>query len=409
MKSIVIIGGGAAGYFAAIAAAEANPQARVSILERSANVLSKVRISGGGRCNVTHACFDPATLVGYYPRGSRELRGPFTRFQPRNTMQWFESRGISLKIEPDGRVFPTSDNSATIVNGLIDAAQQAGVQVWGNINVRAITKTDDGRFSIHIDSAPHLEVDADCVLLATGGSAQGHAWAKALGHTIVPPVPSLFTFNVQDARLHDLAGVSVERCAIQLQDPTSETHSGPVLVTHWGMSGPAVLRLSAWEARRLHNAQYRATLHINWLADWRSDAVVDRLNACKREIGARRVATHAPFSEIPLRLWQRLVIGAEIFEEQQWAKLPKSSLLKLADQLCCGEYAITGKGVFKDEFVTCGGVALNEVNFKTMESRVQSGLYFAGEILDIDGVTGGFNFQNAWTTGWIAGHAMATT
>jgi len=404
LKSLVIIGGGAAGYFAAIAAAEANPRARVLILERSANVLSKVRVSGGGRCNVTHACFDPATLIGYYPRGSRELRGPFTRFQPRDTMQWFERRGVRLKIEADGRVFPVSDNSATIVDCLIDAAKQAGVQLRGNIKVNTITKSADGSFHLDLEQSP--AVQADGVLLATGGSAQGHAWAKGLGHTIVPPVPSLFTFNIQDERLRDLAGVSVERCAIQLHDPASEIQRGPVLVTHWGMSGPAVLRLSAWEARRLHNAQYHASVRVNWLADWRSDDVLERLNACKHEVGARRVYTHSPFSEVPLRLWQHLVLAAEIFEAQQWAKLPKNNLLKLADQLCRGEYAITGKGIFKEEFVTCGGVALNEVNFKTMESRVQPGLYFAGEILDIDGITGGFNFQNAWTTGWIAGNAM---
>ncbi len=411
---LVIIGGGAAGFFAAITAAEAHPTSTVTLLERSPNVLAKVRISGGGRCNVTHACFDPATLTSYYPRGSRELRGPFTRFQPRDTMQWFESRGVALKIEADGRVFPMTDDSATIVDCLIDAAKRAGVQVRTNVQVLGIgvtqtsevSETSDvlGQFTIALKDYPTLH--ADQLLLATGSNAQGHAWAKSLGHTIVPPVPSLFTFNIQDPRLHELAGVSVTRATVALladNNTSSAPQTGPVLVTHWGLSGPAVLRLSAWEARTLHNAQYRASLQVNWLADWREDGVLERLNACKRETGARRVSTHSPFGEIPLRLWQRLTVAALILDEQQWAKLPKANMLKLAEQLCRSVFQVTGKGVFKDEFVTCGGLALDEVNFKSMESRVQPGLFFAGEILDIDGITGGFNFQNAWTTGWIAG------
>ena len=411
---LVVIGGGAAGFFGAIAAAECNPVAQITLLERSPNVLGKVRISGGGRCNVTHACFDPATLISYYPRGSRELRGPFTRFQPRDVIAWFESRGVALKTEGDGRIFPVSDNSATIVDCLVEAAKQTRVQVRTNVPVMGIepfktsqvSETCDvsAQFTIEVRDAPALH--ADRLLLATGSNAQGHAWARALGHTIVPPVPSLFTFNSVDERLHELAGVAVARATVSLIDIGSGPQTGPVLITHWGLSGPAVLRLSAWEARALHNAQYRAALRVNWLADWHEDDVVERLNACKRENGARHVATHSPFSELPLRLWQRLVHAAQIFDEQQWAKLPKANLLKLAEQLGRGVFQIQGKGVFKDEFVTCGGVALSEVNFKTMESRIQPGLCFAGEILDIDGVTGGFNFQNAWTTGWIAGNCV---
>ena len=416
---LIIIGGGAAGFFAAIAAAQANPTATVTLIERSPNVLAKVRISGGGRCNVTHACFDPATLTSYYPRGSRELRGPFTRFQPRDTVAWFEARGVALKTEADGRIFPITDDSTTIVDCLIEAAKQAAVQVRTNVQVLGIsvaqtpevsaipiaTSDVSGRFALTIKDAPTLH--AHRLVLATGSNGQGYTWAKGLGHTIVPPVPSLFTFNIQDARLHELAGVSVARASVALIDGAghpSAAQTGPVLITHWGLSGPAVLRLSACEARTLHNAQYRAALRVNWLADWRADDVVERLNACKRESGARRVSTHSPFGEIPLRLWQRLVIAADIFEEQQWAKLPKTNMLKLAQELGRGVFQISGKGVFKEEFVTCGGVALDEVNFKTMESRRQPGLFFAGEILDIDGITGGFNFQNAWTTGWIAGH-----
>ncbi len=412
---LVVIGGGAAGFFAAITAAECNPAAQVTLLERSPNVLGKVRISGGGRCNVTHACFDPATLITNYPRGSRELRGPFTRFQPRDTMQWFESRGVVLKTEADGRIFPISNNSATIVDCLIDAAKQAGVHIQTNVQVMGISvnqtpqaaETSDvsSDFTIELKDQPPLH--ADKLLLATGSNTQGYAWAKAMGHTLVPPVPSLFTFNIQDERLRELAGVAVTRASVHLVGGEGSVQTGPVLITHWGLSGPAVLRLSAWEARTLHTRQYQSELRVNWLADWHTDDVIERLHGCKRDIGARQVASHSPFGEIPLRLWQRLVQAADIFEEQQWAKLPKANLLKLVEQLCRAVFQVSGKGVFKEEFVTCGGVTLNEVNFKTLASRIQPNLYFAGEILDIDGITGGFNFQNAWTTGWIAGQALA--
>ncbi len=401
MKDVVIIGGGAAGFFAAITCAEANPAARVILLERTPHFLSKVRISGGGRCNVTHACFDPSELVRHYPRGATALRGPFTRFQPRDTLAWFERRGVKLKTEPDGRVFPTTDRSETIVNCLIDTARATGVQVRSGSYIRSVTKPD--RFLIDLgDAAPLV---ADHVLLATGSNRRGYEWAAALGHTIEPPAPSLFTFEIADPRLHDLAGISVETVTLKLAG-TSLTQTGPVLITHWGLSGPAVLKLSAWAARELADRQYRAEAVINWLPEFKGDQLQQRLTAIKAELARQNVSTSSPLY-LPLRLWKRLVEATGIVDDQKWADVSKRALIDLANELSHGAFLISGKGAFKEEFVTCGGVRLDEVNFRTMESRRCAGLYFAGEILDIDGVTGGFNFQSAWTTGWLAGRAMS--
>lgn len=400
---IVIIGGGAAGFFAAITAAEANRNAQVMVLERNRNVLGKVRISGGGRCNVTHACFEPAELVQHYPRGALALRGPLTRFGPRETIAWFESRGVKLKTERDGRIFPLTDDSATIVNCLIDAAKQAGIAIRTNIAISSVMRDASG-FSIYIKDGDAVECDR--LLLATGSGAQGWQWAQAMGHTIVPPVPSLFTFETNDDRLKGLAGISVERASLQL-DESKLQQTGAVLITHWGLSGPATLKLSAFGARTLHDCNYHAGLTINWLSDLRPDDLTDLFHDLKTKRGGQKVNAHSPFGALPLRLWQSLCAAAGIFDEQRWAKLPKTILLALVDELLRGRYRISGKGQFKEEFVTAGGVQLDEVNFRTMESRIVPGLHFAGEILDIDGVTGGFNFQSAWTTGWLAGNAMS--
>jgi len=411
-RTMIIIGGGAAGFFAAIACAEANPHAQVILLEHTAKVLNKVRISGGGRCNVTHACFEPAQLVRHYPRGHRELLGPFHRFQPRDTVDWFETRGVRLKTEADGRMFPITDQSATIVDCLTREARQHQVELRINTSVTHITHAGN-KFTLLFKDGDVLTCDR--LLLATGSGPLGYAWTRELGHTIVPPVPSLFTFNIQDARLEGLPGIVVEDALVKLiqPDPTTDGASlqrrGPGLITHWGLSGPAVLKLSAWAARELHTTHYKAPIEINWLPHIKDENVIERLTARKHEAGAQKVVTQSPFHEIPARLWKSFVHAAHIFDEQQWAKLPKANLLNLAAQLSHGRYEVRGKGQFKDEFVTCGGVKLSEVNFKTMESRVCPGLYFAGEILDIDGVTGGFNFQNAWTTGWLAGQAMAAS
>ncbi len=399
-KQIVIIGGGAAGFFAAITCAEANPAAQVTILEKTPHVLSKVRISGGGRCNVTHACFEPAELVRHYPRGAAALRGPFTRFQPRDTMAWFEARGVKLKIEADGRVFPVSNQSESIVKCLMDAAHTAGVHVRSGVHIRSVARPD--RFVI--DLKDDVPLSADVVLLATGSNPHGYDWAAALGHTIEPPVPSLFTFQIDDARLHDLPGISVEKATVKIAG-TSLTQTGPLLITHWGLSGPAVLKLSAWAARELAEKHYRAEVIVNWLPDFKGEELQQKLLSLKTALARHNVSASSPL-RLPSRLWKRLIGVVGIGDNQKWTDIAKRTLIDLAQELSHGTFVLSGKGAFKEEFVTCGGVCLDEVNFKTMESRRCAGLYFAGEILDIDGVTGGFNFQSAWTTGWLAGRAL---
>lgn len=400
MKSgyVVVVGGGAAGFFAAITCAVTHPRVRVTLLEKSARPLSKVRISGGGRCNVTHACFDPAVLTQSYPRGGKALRGPFSRFQPRDTIEWFAAHGVRLKTEPDGRIFPVTDSSETIVDCLIHAATAAGVEIRTDAGVVSIERG----FTIELKTGERLTCDR--LLLATGSTRKGYEWAVSLGHTIEPPVPSLFTFTVSDPRLADLSGISVANAHVRLAGTRLE-QTGPVLITHWGLSGPAVLKLSAWGARLLHERNYHTDLIVNWLPGLRPDELRRRLAEAKTDHARQSIASHAPF-ELPQRLWKRLVAAAGIGEDQRWADVSKPQSSRLADELWQGRYVLEGKGVFKDEFVTCGGIRLDEVSFKTMESRVCPGLYFAGEILDIDGITGGFNFQSAWTTGWIAGQAI---
>jgi predicted Rossmann fold flavoprotein len=400
---IVVIGGGAAGFFAAITCAEAQPDARVTIVERGASVLQKVKISGGGRCNVTHACFDARELVQHYPRGSRELLGPFLRFGPSDTVAWFEARGVRLKAEADGRMFPVTDSSQTIVECLWQAARQAGVVVQMSARVEGIFQEKENRWRVEIARAAPLHADA--VLVAAGSSESVWQWLGQLGHRVVPPVPSLFTFNVRDPRLQDLAGVSVPSATVEVAD-TRLRARGPLLVTHWGLSGPAILRLSAWGARDLHDVAYAFSLKINWLGDTPLDEVLRIVQQQKTESGKKQVAAN-PQCGLPTRLWQRLVAAAGIGEGLRWADLDKKNTLALATELCAGTYAVRGKSTFKEEFVTAGGVDLREVNFKTFESKLHPGLYFAGEVLDVDAITGGFNFQAAWTGGFIAGHAMA--
>jgi predicted Rossmann fold flavoprotein len=414
---IIVIGGGAAGFFSAITCAETYPQARVTLLEAGRQLLAKVRISGGGRCNVTHACFDPAILVQNYPRGGKALRGAFTRFQPRDTVEWFASHSVKLKTEEDGRMFPVTDDSATIVNCLIRAAEDAGVKIRTGdavVSIKkliednpegghgGITPTDEPGFEIELKSGDKLECDR--IILATGSNPSAFKWSKDLGHTIEPPVPSLFTFNVSDRRIEDLAGVSVANAKIKLPGAKLE-QSGPLLITHWGLSGPAVLKLSAWGARFLHDRHYQTSVIINWLPQYNPEVLRQQLLGVKSQLSQRLVFSSCPFP-IPRRLWERLTSAIGIDEPKRWADIPNKTLDKLLQELVQGEYQISGKGAFKEEFVTCGGINLKEVDFKTMESRRCPGLYFAGEILDIDGVTGGFNFQSAWTTAWLAGMAI---
>jgi predicted Rossmann fold flavoprotein len=401
---VVVVGGGAAGFFGAIACAEAHPHVQVTLLEATSKVLAKVRVSGGGRCNVTHACFEPTVLVQNYPRGGKALRGPLSRFQPRDTVNWFERRGVRLKTEADGRMFPVTDDSETIVDCLTRSARTAGVEVLTGVAVQAIAASES-RFNIQLKE--NKGIVCDRILLATGSNPLGYRLAASLGHELVSPVPSLFTFNITDPRIQDLAGVSVPSVQVKLlvEGHKPLEQMGPLLITHWGMSGPAVLKLSAWGARMLHETKYRGTLQVNWVPTLTVDELRERILEAKVEYAKRAIANHSPVP-LPQRLWQRLVDAIEVDSELRWADLSKKALNQLVQELQQGRFEIQGKGVFKDEFVTCGGINLKEVNFKTMESRCCPGLYFAGEILDVDGVTGGFNFQNAWTTGWIAGQAM---
>ena len=403
-----VIGGGAAGFFGAIACADANPHANVTLLEAGSQPLSKVRISGGGRCNVTHHCFESARLVLNYPRGGKALRGAFSRFQPQDTIKWFQSRGVRLKTEADGRMFPVTDSSETIVNCLTTAANKAGVIVSTNSAVKNINKTDASKFQIELKNGTILK--GDRLLIATGSNPLGYRWAKQLGHTIITPVPSLFTFKIDDPRIKGLAGISVDnaRTTLIISGKKTLEQTGALLITHWGLSAPAILKLSAWGARVLHENKYSLSLKVNWLPNYNLETLKAYLLTVKAATPKKKIVNYCPV-ELPKRLWQSLVDYVGIDRDKIWAELNKKELNKLVSEIIQGQYKIQGKGVFKDEFVTCGGVSLKEINFKTMSSKICPHLYFAGEILDIDGVTGGFNFQSAWTTGWLAGNAMSVS
>lgn len=404
-EQLLVIGGGAAGFFAAIAAAEANPDATVRLLEKSGQYLGKVRISGGGRCNVTHACFDPRELVEYYPRGGQELLGPFFRFACSDAMEWFEDRGVALKVESDGRVFPTSDNSETIVSCLESMADTAGVHRASLSGVRSVVRSESESWNVQLEDGSSLI--ADRILFASGSSKKIWDMLAGMGHHIVSPVPSLFTFNIRDPRLAELSGISVPNVRVTVPVGGLETE-GPLLITHWGLSGPAVLKMSAFGARWMADQDHRFTLYVNWLPQFEAEDLMDELNSFRKDVSfqRKRVLSNAMFG-IPLRLWRSLGVFARIPDSANWSDLSKPQIRKWAEVLTESAFSVVGKSTNKDEFVTAGGVALNEVSFATMESRLFPGLYFAGEVLDIDALTGGFNFQAAWTTGWIAGHAMA--
>jgi predicted Rossmann fold flavoprotein len=403
---VIIIGGGPAGFFAGIRCAESNPKLHVLIIEKAQQTLGKVLISGGGRCNVTHACFDPAQLVTYYPRGGMALRGAFTRFQPADTVAWFEKHGVKLKTESDGRMFPVTDSSETIANCLRVSANNAGVEVLTRMSLQQAEKNLNGGFRLEVRSdANVLNLQTKKLLFATGSDSKSQEIIRSLGHSIEESVPSLFTFNVNDKRIEGLAGVSVENVTLKMD---ACAQHGPLLITHWGLSGPAVLRLSAWGARDLHEKKYRTLLTVNWLGDYKTDSALEVLHRNKdwRENARKKISSQSAFSQIPLSLWKQLTY---FIGDKNWGDITKIEMRKLAEELTAGQFEIKGKGQFKEEFVTCGGVKLDEVDFKTMQSRIVEKLFFAGEVLDIDGITGGFNFQSSWTTGWLAGNAMASS
>lgn len=400
----VVIGGGAAGFFAAVNAARMKPGLRVIVIEKSSKLLSKVRVSGGGRCNVTHACFVPNELVAFYPRGSKELRQAFSRFSTGDTVAWFEERGVELKTEDDGRMFPVTDDSETIINCLLDEAEKYGVDIATGVGVHQLEPVAGG-FNI-VFEGPYPTLFTKNVLIATGGNRaiEGYKWIKDLGHNIIPPVPSLFTFNMPNNEIIKLMGVSIEPVSVKIPGTGIETE-GPLLITHWGMSGPAVLKASAFGARELAKLHYKFTAQINWLSGHGEEDMFEDLCWYKMQHPAQKVVSTSHL-HIPKRLWEFLVAKAGIDSNLKWGDAPHKAIRSLTKTLCADEYEVNGKTTFKEEFVTCGGVDLKEIDFRTMESRIHKGLYFAGEVMDVDGVTGGFNFQNAWTTGYIAAQAV---
>lgn len=396
-KIIVIVGGGAAGFFAAVTCAESNPNVQVILLEQGKEVLSKVRISGGGRCNVCHACFEPKELVKNYPRGSKELLGPFHHFASGDTMEWFESRGVDLKIEDDGRVFPVSDDSASIVQCLISSAKQANVKILTQTKVKGFTQLSNLKWQISVNEDV---IVADTLMIATGSSRS--IWNTLISHeyNVIPDVPSLFTFNTKDTRLRDLAGISVPHSKITLSS-REFTAEGPLLITHWGLSGPAILRLSAWGARHLEAVDYKFTIEIDWCAANSEDDILEY----KQANGGKKILAN-PLFLMPTRLWKSLLSPLNM-QEKNWAELSKVEINAIIEALKKSKFNINGKSTFKEEFVTAGGIDLKQIDFKTFGSKSHKNLYFAGEVLDVDAITGGFNFQAAWTGGYLAGKAMA--
>jgi predicted Rossmann fold flavoprotein len=401
-KKFIIIGGGAAGYFAAINAAELHPDLEVIILEGSPNVLQKVKVSGGGRCNVSHACFTQNELVEFYPRGKKELLGPFHQFMTGDTMEWFENRGIPLKIEDDNRIFPESNSSQTIIDCFLESAKNAGVQLKTSTRVDAIEKKEE-KFIIKTNAETF---EADFLLVAAGSNAKVWAMLEGLGHTIVKSVPSLFTFNIEDERLKDISGISVPKASVNVVNSKLEAQ-GPLLITHWGLSGPGILKLSAWGALEFHQKEYQFDIEVNWLSK-SFETILNELKAAKKDQSKKQVILRSVFEEIPKRLWEKLVTSAQISADFQWAQLSNKQLEELALQLTKCTFKVSGKSTFKEEFVTAGGVDLKEINFKHFESKLHKNLFFAGEILNIDAVTGGFNFQNAWTGGWIVAQSVCS-
>lgn len=398
-QNIAVIGGGAAGFFAAFSCKTHSPNARVTIFEKTGKLLSKVKVSGGGRCNVTHACFNNNDLIKFYPRGGKHLKKVFGQFTTSDTVAWFQERGVELKAEADNRMFPITDNSQTIIDCFLKEATKLGIQVVVNANVNSIQPKQPG-FDLKIGEKTQF---FDKVIVASGGSpkAQGFDWLKALGHEIIPPVPSLFTFNMPKEPIKNLMGLSVPNATVRVQG-TKLQQSGPLLITHWGMSGPAILKTSAWGARVLSDLNYDFKIQVNWLGSMNEEELRNWFTNSLQTIGKRKIRNKNPF-EIPNRLWDFFLEKVEVDGEGIWAELSKKSLNRLINLLLNDTYEVKGKTTFKEEFVTSGGVALSEVDFNSMESRKCPDLFFAGEVIDVDGVTGGFNFQAAWSTGFVAG------
>jgi predicted Rossmann fold flavoprotein len=397
--NIAIIGGGAAGFFAAFSVREHHPNAVITIYEKSDKLLSKVKISGGGRCNLTHACFKPSQLSKFYPRGEKQLKKAFSQFNTNHTVEWFQSRGVELKAEADNRMFPVTDNSQTIIDCFLREAQQKKITILQKSPITKIL-AKGGAFELQLMTK---SIHMDKVIVATGGSPKikGFEWLSDLGHQIIAPVPSLFTFNMPNEPIKKLMGLVAENATVRIQGSKLQ-YTGPLLVTHWGMSGPAILKLSAWGARLLNDCNYQFKTQVNWVSAKNEEEVFKVISDCQLSYHKRKIVNKNPFS-IPNRLWLFLLDKVGIGSEVIWADLNKKSRNRLVNTIFNDVYEVSGKTTFKEEFVTSGGVSLADVDIKTMQSRVCENLYFAGEVIDIDGITGGFNFQAAWTTGFIAG------
>jgi predicted Rossmann fold flavoprotein len=402
-KQLIIIGGGAAGFFCAVNAARLNPQLEVAILEKTTKLLSKVKVSGGGRCNVTHACFDIAEMSKKYPRGNNFVKKTFHQFFTTDTIQWFEERGVKLKAEADGRMFPVTDSSQTIIDCLMKEADHYGVKILMNAEVKSL-KSEGGKFKIELSGLRHLTSDFVCIACGGYPKSSMFDWLRELGHTIEEPVPSLFTFNMPVHPITKLMGVSVENAKVKIIN-SKLNEEGPLMITHWGLSGPAILRLSAWGARELAMINWQFAIAINWIPDYNEQSLRKKFNQLRFDLASTKMMNRNPFS-LPQRLWEFLLEQSGIKSETRWADLPVKEQNKLIKNLCMGEFEIKGKTTFKEEFVTAGGIKLVEVDPNTMQSRLVPHLFFAGEILNVDGITGGFNFQHAWTSGWLAASSI---
>jgi len=401
---VLIIGGGAAGFFSAINLAEQVPHLRIAILERGGEVLTKVKVSGGGRCNVTHAEFIPKDLSGNYPRGEKELLGPFHSFMTGDTMAWFEERGVPLKIEDDGRVFPISDDSKSIIDCFLREAENFGIDILKNQSVTKI-EIENEQFNIHTKKEQYATAK---VIIATGSNPKIWKMLQELGHTIISPVASLFTFNIKNPLIEDLPGISVP-AEVQVYSKDNKEllfSEGPLLITHWGLSGPAILKLSAWGARELASLNYNFKIQVNWVKGYTHETLLEALTNLKKEYPRQSLYTHSQFN-LPKRLWQRILQVSEIDTNVSWAHVTKQMLQRLSVNLTQSVFQVEGKSTFKEEFVTAGGIDLKEVNFKTFESKLIPNLHFAGEVLNIDAITGGFNFQNAWTGGFVIAKSIS--
>lgn len=405
-KKLIVIGGGAAGFFCAVNAARMCPDLQVLLLEKTMKLLSKVKVSGGGRCNLTNACFDINEMAKQYPRGTNFLKKSFHLFFTTDTIKWFEERGVASRAEADGRMFPATNSSQTVIDCLLKEANQYKVEILMNREVKGVKAISSG-FEITCSNSELLRTDFLCV--AAGGFPKFSMfnWLRDMGHTIEEPVPSLFTFNLPNHPLTKLMGISVAQVNIKLAG-TKLNQSGPLLITHWGVSGPATLKLSAWAAKELASKNYHCTVIVNWLPEYNENSLPTFLQQIRIEYASQKIISK-PLFQLPARLWDFLCFESGVQPTMRWADLPATIQNKLVKNLCHYELPVQGKTTFKEEFVTAGGIKLNEIDPQTMMSKKVSHLYFAGEIIDVDGITGGYNFQNAWTGGWIAAKHIAAS